>query len=278
MLALSAGAVAATVHWMAMPGFSTEGYLFHQAFLALVSLYLWSAAYLFFHRRLTFAPAMWRPLFAPVWSVLWLAFSAPFFFGIFLLGPDFADHVLSWAQTAQRFTWVAALTHVILLLGERASEASRLAEGMPPPLPSGDSATPSPEVSLLAGLLLAFPALMVGLVSVVVLQNSFWVVGGDGGGRLLTFIFYALPALFGAVPYLAAYFLFWRVSPQRRPLWAPLWGLGWFLLTPLTILLTYAAYAGLLFLVMAYAFTCLTALTHWLLMRGWALVLRRRAA
>lgn len=275
-LAISAGSVASLAYWKFKTGFSPEGFFAHQFVLGLVSLCLWSSAYLLLHRHITFVPAAWRPLFAPGLSILWVVVSTPFVFGVFILGPEFGEQVLFWAESAQCFTWVAALFHGVLLVAERTSEASRSANGVSPASPVESPDGPASEVGLLAGLLLAFPAMLFGLISLVMLQDSLWAISGPGGGPLAKLIFYVLPAVFGAVPYLSAYLLFWKVRPQLRPLWAPLWGLGWFLFAPFSFFLGYAAFVGVLYLVMAYVFTCLTALMHSVLMYGWTQFLRRR--
>ncbi|MEK0437562.1 MAG: hypothetical protein RLZZ233_533 [Verrucomicrobiota bacterium] len=275
-LAISAGSVAALAYWKIRVGFSSEGFFAHQFVLGLVSLCLWSSAYLLLHRHLTFVSAAYRPLFAPVLSLIWGVVSTPFVFGVFILGPQFGEQVLSWAESAHCFTWGAALVHGVLLVAERTSEASRSAKGVSPVLPAASPSGPAPEVGLLAGLLLAFPAMLFGLVSLVLLQDSLWFMVGPGGGPLAKIIFNVMPAAFGAVPYLSAYLLFWKVRPQIRPLWAPLWGLGWFLLAPLCFFLGYGAFVGVLYLVLTYVFTCLTALTHSVLMYGWTQFLRRR--
>lgn len=266
-ISLAAGACAALAFLMERRELLAEGFVAHQALLGLVSLYLWSGAYLLVHRSLVFVPALWRPLFAPLWQNVWYVFMMPFLLGILLVGPAFSDYLTFWGDASRRFTYWTAGVHFFLLMCERFAPPSY-------PIKPASSALP-PELDWGAGLLLALPAIFVGWLSVILLQDAFW---GAGNALVVMLVLYSLPALAGTVLYLAVYLLLWRVRPLYRPLWAPLWGLGLFALTPFCALLFYAAYVGLTAIVMTYAFTCLTAWCHCLLMMGWAYRGRFRAA
>lgn len=269
-IALAAGTVAAIASILPRSAMFVGDFLVHKTLLALVSVYLWSAAYYLLHRCLVFLSPVWRPLFAPLLLVVWSVAAAPFLLGVLVMGPGFAEYVHAWEAAAGWFTCVAAIVHLCLLLGERLIPVRLRAEPV--------TSIIRPEVGWVAGLVLAQPAIIVGWAAVFFLQDAIWIVGGTGGGPIVKLLLYSLPAMAGAGLYVAVYCLLWRVSPLCRPLWAPLWGLVWFVLTPLCALLFYGAFVGFLGIVMAYAFTCLTAGCHYLLMLGWRCVSRLRAA
>ena len=269
-IALAAGAVAAIASMLPRNDLLMGDFLLHKTLFVMVSLYLWSAAYYLLYRSMVFLSAVWRPLFAPLLLAVWFVAASPFLLGVLVMGSGFAEYVYAWEAAASWFTCVTGLVHFCLLLGERFISAG-------PRLDPAVSIV-RPEVGWVAGLVLAQPAIIVGWAAVIFLQDTIWIVGGTGGGPIVKLLLYSLPAMAGAVLYLAVYCLLWRVTPLCRPLWAPLWGLAWFVLTPLCALLFYGAIMGFLGIVMAYAFTCLTAGCHYLLMLGWRCVSRLRAA
>jgi hypothetical protein len=283
IIAAAAGTTAALAVWMRGRGFSGGGYLVHQAVVAILSLFLWSTAYLLLHRALVFLSAVLRPLFAPLWSVVWFVITLPFLFWSFVAGPEVGEYVLTWAEAACWFTGVTALVHFLLLLAEGADVSPAQAaspSSVVPPAPGAAEQPPparSSDVSLSTGLLLATPAMIVGGAASFWLHHGVWLVG-DGSGEFFKALFCMVPIVFGAGLYLGVYLLLLPVRPLHRPLWAPLWGLGWFILTPLCAFLFYAAFMGFMMIAMAYVCTSLTALVHFLLMLGWRQCQRLKAA
>lgn len=287
VIAAAAGTTAALAVWMRGRGFSGGGYLVHQAVLAVLSLFLWSTAYLLLHRTLVFLSAVLRPLFAPLWSVVWFVITLPFLAWSFVAGPEVGEHVLTWAEAACWFTGVTALVHFLLLLAEGADVSparSGSSSSVVPPAPDA-AEQPAParssDVSLGAGLLLAMPAMIVGVAASFWLHHGVWLDGdggGNGSGDFFKVLLCMVPIVLGAGSYLGAYLLLLPVRPLYRPFWAPLWGLGWFILTPLCAFLFYAAFMGFMVIAMAYVCTSLTALAHFLLMLGWRQCQRLRAA
>lgn len=266
---MCAGTVAALVFWWQRHGLGATGREAEQAVAAFGSCVFWGLTYVMFHRLMFLLPEVWRPFFAPIWGVLWWFLALP---GM-IWGETLRALMSSWAEAAYLFTCVAAVAHWLCLL-RAAPEAS------PPPLPVASpppAEVAAPEVGFVAGLLLAFPALGLAGLAVVLLQSSFWVTSGPEGAKVIDSILYAVPALAGTPPYLAAYLLLGRVRPLHRPLWTPLWALGWFVLTPVCALLFWFALLGFMAIAMAYAFSCLAAAAHFGLMLAWRGVLRRRA-
>lgn len=270
VIALAAGTVAVLALLLEQGALFVGGFIAHKVLLVLASFYLWGGAYLLVHRSLVFMPAVLRPLCVLLWQVVWSAVTLPFLLGVFFVGPDFGHYVTIWEDSARRFTYVTAAAHFLLLLGERFFPSPDRPASAPVPMTT--------EVGLADGLMLAMPAIFVSWISVFLLQDAIWIVGGVGGGLIVKAVLFSVPSVFGSVLYLAVYLLLGKVRPLCRPLWAPLWGLGWFILAPLCVFLFYAAFMGLMAIIMAYAFTCLTAWFHYLLMLAWAGFIRVRAA
>jgi hypothetical protein len=224
------------------------------------SCVVWASAYLAAHGLLVFLPAAQRPWLAFVWALGW--FVLAFILQIVVLLP-----LSGWSVGAYLFTCVTAVAHRRVLVRESVRNASPppLPDQVPPPLPcrsadvsAGAKSLRRAPISAGMGLALACLAMAVAgamLLALVYLQYF----RDENPAFLFLGVLASLPWVF---PYLAAYLLLGGLDPSLRPLFAPVWGLGWFLLMVLYLFVPYFHLYGLDYVSYAYQFTCLTAALH----------------
>ena len=262
---LMCGFITFAVEWTVWYGtpYGMPGSNFVFGTILMVALFascvVWASAYLAAQSLLVFLPATQRPWLAFIWGLGWLVLASILQFVVLL-------PLTGWSLGAYLFTCVTAVVHrTVLVRKSMTASPPPLPDELPPPFPDRPSDVPAgkepprrAQVSAGVGLALAFFAMVfsgAAMLALVYLRHF--------TDENLVFLFFGvLASLPWVFPYLAAYLLLGWLNPLVRPLFAPVWGLGWFLLMVLYVVVPYFHLYGFDYVSYAYQFTCLTAALH----------------
>ncbi len=262
---LMCGCIAFALEWTIWYGtpYGMPGSNFVFGTILMVALFascvVWASAYLAAQSLLVFLPATQRPWLAFVWGLGWFVLAS--ILQLVVLLP-----LTGWSLGAYLFTCVTAVVHrTVLVRKSMTASPPPLPDELPPPLPDRPSDVPAgkepprrAQISAGVGLALAFLAMVfsgAAMLALVYLRHF-------TDENLIFLFFGVLASLPWVFPYLAAYLLLGWLNPLVRPLFAPVWGLGWFLLMVLYVVVPYFHVYGFDYVSYAYQFTCLTAALH----------------